>query len=256
MQSYISIGNYRGIELAMLCYEYQWRLAPPCMLNTVLLTSCGQLMDSVRSILWFCFQYAALIELKWQLPFVAWLTKPDSLQTAKKKCSNTLTLLRAQVTCLLLRLHLGLLALLHLHRVLAPILLETSAVGRLRCIRVHALGPAGRLSCLGLTTFPPRKETLQLDIELAQLFVRGRRRHDCGPWLNGLPRLGNLLGILSKVGEIGLQATNVAGRVSRGACTVILARLTRYTLSRAVVCPPQTRLSGLPCLESAALLTH
>lgn len=73
----------------------------------------------------------------------------------------------------------------------------------------------------GLAALPPWEQTLQFDVKLAQFLVCRRRRHDGGPWLDGLPRLRDLLRVLSKVGEIGLEAANVAGAVSMGASTVM-----------------------------------
>ena len=51
--------------------------------------------------------------------------------------------------------------------------------------------------------------------------MRRGRRHYRRPWLDGLPRFGNLFGILGEIGEIDLEAADVAGIVSRGAFAVL-----------------------------------
>jgi hypothetical protein len=105
------------------------------------------------------------------------------------------------------------LRLLHIrHGILAPILLQACAIWRLRCyrgVRVHALG-SGRLLHLRRLALPAGEELDQFLIQLDHFRRSGGYRHDGGTGLYGLARLVVLLGVLSEVGEVGLEPAHVA----------------------------------------------
>jgi hypothetical protein len=146
------------------------------------------------------------------------------------------------------------LCLLHIsHGVLAPVWLQTRAVGGLRADgggRVHALG-AGGLLHLRRLALPAGEQIAQLLVQFGELGRGGGDRHDGWARLEHLAGLVVLLGVLRQVREVGLQTAHVAGDCQR-VVRVKETNRTRRTLripSRAAACRPRawSLLPGRPC---------